>query len=76
MSSMIKNNLLHMLYGELPSPASAELLQGMTEDPSLVEHFSMLQEGKQCLSELSFTPSQYCINRIMSHAASSALAMD
>jgi hypothetical protein len=69
MMNNLKNDLLHLVYGELPDAGADLLAQSIDKDPSLAAEYVSLQEAMHCLSDICFSPSQQTLNRISAYAS-------
>jgi len=63
------NDLLHLVYGELPDAGADLLFQSLDNNPSLATEYASLQEAVHCLSDICFSPSQQTLNRISAYAS-------
>ncbi len=63
------NELLHLVYGELPDAGADLLFQSLDNNPALTTEYVNLQEAVHYLSDICFSPSQQTLNRISAYAS-------
>ena len=62
------DDLLRYLYEDTSVEETQEIEKALQNDASLQEEFELLQSDLGLLNELSFEPSEKCINHIMDYA--------
>lgn len=76
MASTINDELTMLLNKEYTSLALTELLQGLDGVSSSAAHDTIPDDGSAFLPAAQFSPSQYCINRILSYASTASPTVD
>lgn len=74
-NSTTQNQLLALLYNELPTTAKTDVLQKVGKDQMLKQELNELAETIDLLNEISEMPSKTSIDIIMEYSAKTQEAM-
>lgn len=67
------DDLVQMLYLELPQEAAVALKQAMAADRRLAARFTALRKAKRAMPKVTFDPSPAVISRILQYSAETAV---
>ncbi len=67
------DDLVQMLYLELPLEAAAALRQAMAADHRLAARFASLRKAKRAMPKVTFDPSPAVLSRILQYSAETAV---
>jgi hypothetical protein len=69
MSALINESMFRYLYNEMSAEEKSDFMSILENDPASMEEFNELREGMECLTSISYSPSENSINKIMAYTA-------
>lgn len=68
-TAFTSNDLLQLLYNEVPAQKAAEIQQALKANYYLMEQYQELREGIRVLPKATFAPSKNAIQNILNKSA-------